>query len=177
MTPHISKSQSGGEIIGRNDESVPTTLRVALVDPHLLLAESLVETLGRGGVAAVSMWDESAAQILTSIRDFAPNVALVECELSEPIGTGLTLVQPILELDIPVIMLTGGRDPLLLAACLEAGAAGYVDKRSASFADFLETIHVIARMGSSERGTQWPCSMSCAGAGHNGTESALPSNP
>lgn len=103
------------------------TIRVLIVDDHLLFADVIQRTLEADGfevVAAVA----TGADALTVFRDERPNLVLVDLAL--PDRSGLSVGEAILE-QAPstiVIALTAMDDPQLVKQVLRAGFRGYVTK-------------------------------------------------
>lgn len=122
----------------------PVSPRVALVDPHALLSHALTEELNRTGIATAAVWSDSADEIMVGIEAAAPDVVLLEFEVPSPPGPPDGLIRSMRNAGASVVMLTTSADHLGLALCLEAGAAGIVDKKEASFAEFVAAIRAAA---------------------------------
>ncbi len=101
--------------------------RILIVDDHPLVAIGLRLALRSRG------WDVEVADgptvdaVLDRARAFEPECVLLDLHLGE-LGNGRDLIGPLLETSRAVVMLTGETDRLLLAACLEAGADGWIGK-------------------------------------------------
>ena len=104
-----------------------STIRVLIVDDHVLFADVIQRTLEADGfevVAAVA----TGADALTVFRHERPNLVLVDLAL--PDRSGLSVGQAILE-QAPstiVLALTALDDPQLVKQILRAGFRGYVTK-------------------------------------------------
>jgi len=103
-------------------------VRVAIVEDHALLAQSLRLTLSAegGDVCAVELADPAA--VLTSCLRHQPHVVLLDLELGDAIGDGTALIGPLVDGGAYVVVLTGSTDDARLGACIEAGAVGVVSK-------------------------------------------------
>ena len=118
--------------------------RAALIDPHGLLSHALSEELNRTGIATTAIWANSFDAVMEEIEHIQPDVALLEYELPSPPGPPEPLIQALTHAGVNVVMLTSSSDHLGLGACLEAGAVGIVDKKRASFTEFLAAIRTAA---------------------------------
>jgi DNA-binding NarL/FixJ family response regulator len=123
----------------------PDALRVALIDPHVLLSHTLADVLTTSGVIAEPVWADTSREITAEIEEFRPDIALVECDVPSPLGPADALVQAVTRLGVVAVVLTASTDHRTLGACLEAGAVGIVDKKQASFADLIAAIHAATR--------------------------------
>jgi DNA-binding NarL/FixJ family response regulator len=133
---------SGGVATDRDGEPAPP--RVALVDPHLLLSHALVEVLNDSGMTTDAVWGGSADDIISEIETAQPDVALLEYEIPAPPGPPEELIRSMTTLGTRVVMLTACSDDRALGACLQAGAIGIIDKKRASFNDFVAAIRAAA---------------------------------
>ncbi len=133
---------SGGSVAESTGELASP--RVALVDPHALLTHALSEELNRSGMPSAAVWAFSAEEVLRQVEASHPDVVLLEHELPAPPGTPEPLIRAITIAGARVVMLTSTADHLGLASCLDAGAVGIVDKKQASFAEFIAAIRAAA---------------------------------
>lgn len=126
------------------DEARPS--RVLIVEDHGLLAESLVLALRSEGLQANAVAPSTVEQIVEAAAAAAPTVVLLDLELGGAIGDSLGLIKPLSDLGALVVMLTGVTDRMRLAACLEAGATGLLDK-SMSFDRLVDAVGEVAELG------------------------------
>lgn len=123
------------------------TARVLVVEDHGLLAESLVFALRAEGVPARHVIPDAAEQVLAAVREAAPTVVLLDLDLGAAVGDSTALIARIRALGPLVVMLTGITDRARLAACLEAGACGLLDKR-VSFDGLVGAVKEVVELGS-----------------------------
>jgi two-component system nitrate/nitrite response regulator NarL len=101
-------------------------VKILLCDDHLLLSEALATLLRKAGhdVLLASSPDEA---VLVA-RDTSPDVCVLD--LGFPDGTGLDVLSHIgaASPTTRVLMLSGSRDPDLVAAAMQLGASGYICK-------------------------------------------------
>jgi two-component system nitrate/nitrite response regulator NarL len=102
--------------------------RVAIVEDHDLLSQSLAFALTNLGIRVTRVPDPHPAAVLQTLRESEQDLVLLDYDLGEA-GLGVDLVRPIRQLDINVVMLTGETDPVKLAECVEAGAIGIISKK------------------------------------------------
>jgi DNA-binding NarL/FixJ family response regulator len=115
------------DVAAKGRRARAATIRVMIVDDHVLFADVIQRTLeadGWGVVAAVA----TGADALTVFRTERPNLVLIDLAL--PDRSGLSVGQAILEQapNTVVIALTGLDDPQLVKQVLRAGFRGYVTK-------------------------------------------------
>jgi two-component system, NarL family, nitrate/nitrite response regulator NarL len=134
--------QTSGGTVASIDEL--TSPRAVLVDPHALLSHALSEELNRTGIETTPLWAESGEEILRLVEQAQPHVVLLEFELPDPPGAPQHLIEAMTAAGARVVMLTSNTDHLALGACLEAGAVGIVDKKLASFSEFVAAIRAAA---------------------------------
>ena len=105
-------------------------LRIVLADDHVLLVEALTLILQRVGTVVATAKD--GEDLVRAVEEHQPD--LVITDLSMPGGSGFTAIRRIIAMPEapPVLVLTLHDDPGTLEAALQAGAAGYVVKSSAS---------------------------------------------
>jgi DNA-binding NarL/FixJ family response regulator len=122
--------------------------RVLIVDDHTLLAESLAMALRLRDFDEVEVrsGDLDGEAILADVNRLKPDVVLLDLFLGT-FGPSIPLITPIHERGPKVLVLTASQDPVMLARCLEAGAAGVFDKAQ-PFDDLL-TYVVDAALGHS----------------------------
>lgn len=116
--------------------------RVAIVDDHLMFAESLARLLGDEGDIVVAGIASSGARARSLFAEESPHVALVDYHL--PDGDGVSLARDLLvaQPDLGVIILTGTDDDQLMLAAIQAGCAGFLtkDKAALEVADAVRTV-------------------------------------
>lgn len=97
--------------------------RVALVDDHRLMAQSLGLALQEAGYEAVLIHPE--ADVAAQVRAWRPDVLLLDLDLGQLSGLDLL---PELRTVCPVVVVTAETDTACWGACIIAGAAGVVSK-------------------------------------------------
>jgi DNA-binding NarL/FixJ family response regulator len=110
-----------------HEESAACAPRVLIIDDHVLLAESLKLALQDEGMSAQTACGPTVENILAAARSFEPDVVLLDLALGE-VGSGISIIGTLRDLPARVIVLSGLDDRMLLAACIEAGAVGFVSK-------------------------------------------------
>ncbi len=105
----------------------PVAARVAIVEDHGLLAQSLGFALSNLGIHVTVIDDLDRGAVMTVLRETELHMVLLDFDLGDA-GLGLHLVAPITDLGLRVIMLTGETNPITLAECVEAGAVGIINK-------------------------------------------------
>ena len=114
--------------MNENDEHASARApRVLIVDDHAVLAESLKLALDAEGVSAETTSGPTVDDIVATAHAFEPDVVLLDLALGE-IGSGLALLRPLQQVPARVIVLSGLDDRMVLAACVEAGAVGLLNK-------------------------------------------------
>jgi two-component system nitrate/nitrite response regulator NarL len=102
--------------------------RVAIVEDHDLLAQSLSFALVNLGIHVTNVADLHAAAVLETLGSCELDLVLLDFDLGDA-GVGLDLVRPITALGLRVVMLTGETSRVALGECVEAGAIGIISKR------------------------------------------------
>src|SRR4051794_33742067 len=97
-----------------------------IIDDHELLAESLRLSLVAEGYEVDVPVPEPAA-VVEALADHHPDVVLLDLDLGDG-GDGSVLVEALSCSGARVIVVSGTPDRMQVAACLEAGAHGYVSK-------------------------------------------------
>lgn len=118
---------------------------VLVVDDHRLVGLGLQTALQLRGYRAVLSACESAEDILDEATESRADVVLLDLELGAA-GDGQVLIRPLVGLGCAVVVLTGLSDRMLLAECLEAGAAGVATKAQ-TIDDLLEQVREAADGG------------------------------
>lgn len=117
-------------------------MRVILIEDHDLLAQTLQVALKAEDVEVVRVWGEDRADLLAQSRVLAPGLLLLDFDLGDNIGVAFGLIEPLSAAGLTVVMLTGERNSLVLAQCLEEGAVGVINK-SVSFDELVDQIHTV----------------------------------
>jgi DNA-binding NarL/FixJ family response regulator len=108
--------------------AMTTPARVAIVEDHALLAESVGLALRAEGFDVVHGDLAGEEALLESLRPDAALLVILDLELGKPIGDGVTLIPPLREAGARVLVVSGSRDVMRIAAAVECGAIGYVGK-------------------------------------------------
>src|SRR5688500_2185923 len=103
---------------------------VLIVDDHALVATVLCFALHQRGWSVDTASGITADEVLEQARRLQPRCVLLGTGL-EPATIGVQLITPLRATGAEVVMLTGETDPAVLAAYLEAGAAGWISKHDA----------------------------------------------
>lgn len=120
--------------------------RVMLVDDHELLAHSLCAALGPHGFDVVVPSVLTDTAVLDHAESLRPDVVLLDLHLDDDERTAVGLIAPMCALGATVVVVTAETDPLVLATCIEAGAAGWVNK-SEPFDRLVEAVREVAAGG------------------------------
>jgi DNA-binding NarL/FixJ family response regulator len=112
-----------------NDSEGPLT--ILLVDDHPLVREALGTLLRQLG-PGVEVLEAASLAAATSAAAAHPNLTLVVLDLTLPDATGIEAVELLLRShpELPVIVLSAKDDPATARAVLDAGARGFISKRS-----------------------------------------------
>ena len=116
---------------------------VALLDEHLIVREAIWNSLGGYGVQVVAHAG-SADEFFAAVSQSLPRVALMEVVLAN--GDGFELLRALRRdfPDVQILVFSGSRDPGIVQRCLEAGAAGFIEKRTAGSQIVAQAIRDIA---------------------------------
>lgn len=114
-------------------------MRVIMIEDHDLLAQTMQVAFKAEDVEVVRVWGEDRNDLLVNARSHAPGLLLLDFDLGDTIGVAFGLIEPLRDAGLTVVMLTGERNPLMLAQCLEEGAVGVINK-SVSFDELLAQI-------------------------------------
>jgi DNA-binding NarL/FixJ family response regulator len=101
---------------------------VLVVDDHVLLTIGLQLALTARGWEVETTSGPTALDVVAHSQCFQPQCVLLDINLGGGMGSGIDLVGPLLSTGAQVVMLTGERRRLILAECIEAGAAGWIGK-------------------------------------------------
>ena len=104
-------------------------MKVILVDDHALFRDGLALLLGAVDADVQVMHAGTIAQALGHLKDGPlPDLVLLDMGLPLLGGVeGLRLVRAQAE-KVPVVVLSGADEPVLIHACIEAGAMGFIPK-------------------------------------------------
>jgi DNA-binding NarL/FixJ family response regulator len=119
---------------------------VLVVDDHELLAQSLSLALQAEGFDVAVVAPTGMDAVLAAAREAQPAVVLLDLELGDAVGSALPLIAPLRAGGALVVIVTGITDRIRLAECLEAGAAGLLDK-SSSFLQLVDAVREVAELG------------------------------
>lgn len=101
--------------------------RVLIVDDHGLLATGLQLALSSRGWEVETNCGPTAPEVIDHAQRFHPHCVLLDLNLGSAVS-GIDLVRPLSSTGVRVVMLTGERRHMILAECVEAGAAGWIGK-------------------------------------------------
>ena len=104
------------------------THRVLLVDDHPLILIGLQLELAARGWQVETTSGPTAAAVIDHARAFQPDCVVLDIHLGPAVGSGVDLIAPLRQTGAAVVMLTGETERSILAACLEAGALGWIGK-------------------------------------------------
>ena len=120
------------------------TANILLVEDHSLLAQSLGMAL-RAEAMQVRIADlTSREELLRAVGADPPDLALVDLELGGEIGDGTTLIRPLTDLGVQVLVVSAVKDWRRLACAVEHGAVGYLSKAD-PFDSLLDSVLRLAR--------------------------------
>jgi len=137
----------GGDVdlLGSGAVTTAPGTRIAVVDDHELLAESLAVALSRRGLTAVAVRPTGPSAVLEGVAAHRADLVLLDFDLG-PVGPASPLVSWLRELGATVVVLTGATSRVVWAECVEAGAVAVVHK-SASFDELVDQVVRIAESG------------------------------
>ncbi len=104
--------------------------RVMLVEDQVLMAMALEIALRGRGWEVEAISGPSAEAIVELAQLFQPDCVLLDLNLGN-VGSGVDLIAPLMATGAHVVMLTAERRRLMLAECLQQGAAGWIGKGAA----------------------------------------------
>ncbi len=126
MSAFFNKTSDGG-IASVDETAAAGPRRIAVVDDHQLLAETLVELLVRFDLPARAVRGDSHEEILEALTTDLPDIAIVDFHLGD-VGAATPLIAPLAHMGCRVIVVTGDMTRLTAAECYEAGAMAVLTK-------------------------------------------------
>ncbi len=115
--------------------------RLAIVEDHELLAQSLAVALRDDGFEAHVIVPTSHTDVLDRVEEIAPNIVLLDLSLGS-VGSGVPLIPDLRARGADVICVTRETSEALWGACIEAGAVSIMSKTMA-FDDLLGRIRAV----------------------------------
>lgn len=103
-------------------------LRVVMIEDHALLANSLSLALRPLSIAVDIIRLESLEQVIADTVRQEPDVVLVDLNLERKTFDGASLIAPLSEHGLRILVTTAVTDRHRLAATLELGAMGFIAK-------------------------------------------------
>lgn len=100
--------------------------RVAIIDDHVLLGQVLANDLEKQGLDVFVVPFEG--DLALAATEAKADLVLLDLELGPDMPCGVELIEPISRSGAKVVVLSGVENPILLARCLELGAAGILPK-------------------------------------------------
>ncbi len=97
---------------------------VAIVEDHLLLAETLQAALAHHGIDATVCAPEALETLQSRLLELRPDLVLLDLDLDR-FGDSTEIVAPLAASGIRVLIVTGATERLRLAGAIENGAIGY----------------------------------------------------
>jgi DNA-binding NarL/FixJ family response regulator len=121
-------------------------VEVVIVDDHRLLADSLALALEGHGIRAVLPILGTPDELLAEVTQSRPDLVLLDLDLGGDLGDGSTLVRPLVEAGLRVLIVTATSDVEQMARAVELGAVGVVAKNG-PFPELLDSVVTAARGG------------------------------
>ena len=100
--------------------------RVLLIEDHVILREALGLALAASGFDVRAAEDLDYNGVLAAARSFDPQLVLLDFYLAD--GDSLEMIEPLVAAGSRVLMLTGAAGRPVMGECIEAGAAGILEK-------------------------------------------------
>jgi DNA-binding NarL/FixJ family response regulator len=135
----------GANPVGQGDgrAHAAETGPVLLVDDHVLVAVSLAAALERAGIELVTIDPSPTTDVVAVAREHGCTLVLLDLDLGEG-QRGVDRIPALVAAGCRVVVLSGTDDRLELAAAFEAGAIGYIAKRS-TFEDLVDGVRRAVR--------------------------------
>jgi DNA-binding NarL/FixJ family response regulator len=121
-------------------------VQVVIIDDHLLLADSLALALEGHGIRAILPTLGTSDELLAAVIQCRPDLVLLDLDLGGELGDGSTLVRPLVEAGLRVLILTATSDVEQMARAVELGAVG-VTAKNGPFPELLDDVVTAARGG------------------------------
>jgi DNA-binding NarL/FixJ family response regulator len=102
--------------------------RVLIVEDHVLVALGLQLALSARGWNVETVSGPTALDVVVHARRFEPQFVLLDIHIGGGVGSGIDLIGPLVSTGAQVVMLTAESRRMVLAECVEAGAAGWIGK-------------------------------------------------
>lgn len=102
--------------------------RVLIVEDQALMAIGLQLALSGRCWEAETTSGPTAPDVIAHAQRFRPQCVLLDIHLGGSVGSGIELIEPLLSMGAQVVMLTAEMRRMVLAECIEAGAAGWIGK-------------------------------------------------
>jgi DNA-binding NarL/FixJ family response regulator len=127
-----------------DDDATTRLIRVAIIDDHWMVADSLSRVLSEEPDFEVVGTAKSIEEAITLVGKHLPDVILMDYRL--PDGDGASATAAILERwpDVRIVMLSGVADGVVLARSIEAGCVGLISK-DRSIPEVVDAIRSAAR--------------------------------
>jgi len=122
------------------------TIKVLVVDDHQLIIDGLKSLLQDEPDIVFAGGANSMQQAIDFVREHPVQVVLADISMPEGSGIETTLRLKELQPDIQVLALTMHEDINMIRKMVEAGASGYILKRT-NMNEVLEAIRVVAKGG------------------------------
>jgi two-component system nitrate/nitrite response regulator NarL len=100
---------------------------VAIVEDHLLLAETVQAALRAQHVDATVLAPDRLWSLRSALLDLAPDLVLLDLDLGQ-VGDSTEIVAPLRAAGTRVLLVTGVTDRTRIASAIEQGAIGYQPK-------------------------------------------------
>jgi DNA-binding NarL/FixJ family response regulator len=102
--------------------------RVLIVEDHVLVALGLQLALSARGWNVETVSGPTALDVVAHAQRFEPQFVLLDIHIGGGVGSGIELIGPLVSTGTQVVMLTAETRRMVLAECVEAGAAGWIGK-------------------------------------------------
>lgn len=118
------------------------SIRVTIVDDHLMFAESLARLLEDEVDITVRDVSSSGHESLSALGGVDAHVAIVDYHLPDIDGASLARAMLNVQPGLGVIMLTGANDDQLMLEAIQAGCAGFLtkDRAASEVADAVRSV-------------------------------------